>query len=304
MLVARGETTVGEGSLRWTVLFGAKLWASIIERRRLVYDTRFVPASSAPPSDRPSLYLLIEGEILEGASRVAVAPCALLVSDTHLDGANGQRPWCYRAPGEPFRLIELHLDPRETSLRPAARPAPLPLDRATWDAARRLYAARDEDGNIAHALTDLTHALHAQSLVTQELVESTRRQAPTPFQVLWRGVAPIIARLHLRSTMSELSALTGTSSREVDRLVRAFVTSFGLVGDGWRDISRFWRLKLATLFLTADGATLADIARAVGYGSSDAMGRAFRDAGLPAPSIAQAEMHHAHCTHPSPLVSS
>ncbi|MGO8992365.1 MAG: hypothetical protein ACLQVI_03490 [Polyangiaceae bacterium] len=35
---------------------------------------------------------------------------------------------------------------------------------------------------------------------------------------------------------------------------------------------------------------MSDIAKAVGYGSSGAMGRAFRDARLPAPSAIQAEM--------------
>jgi hypothetical protein len=42
--------------------------------------------------------------------------------------------------------------------------------------------------------------------------------------------------------------------------------------------------------LSAPGATVADVARIVGYGSPIAMARAFRDADLPAPSVIQADM--------------
>jgi len=41
------------------------------------------------------------------------------------------------------------------------------------------------------------------------------------------------------------------------------------------------------LFLSAPGGTPSEVAKAVGYGSLDAMGRAFRDAKLPAPSVVQ-----------------
>jgi transcriptional regulator GlxA family with amidase domain len=41
------------------------------------------------------------------------------------------------------------------------------------------------------------------------------------------------------------------------------------------------------LLLSAPGATVADVATTVGYGSPIAMARAFRDARLPAPSAIQ-----------------
>ena len=47
------------------------------------------------------------------------------------------------------------------------------------------------------------------------------------------------------------------------------------------------RLRAACLFLSAPGATPSDVARTIGYGSLDAMGRAFRDANLPSPSVVQ-----------------
>jgi transcriptional regulator GlxA family with amidase domain len=41
------------------------------------------------------------------------------------------------------------------------------------------------------------------------------------------------------------------------------------------------------LFLSAEGASITDVARTVGYGSVEAMSQAFRLAGLPAPSVVQ-----------------
>jgi AraC-like DNA-binding protein len=291
MLVARGQKTLGKGSVRWAVLFGANLYAAIIERRGLVFDTRFIPPSSAPPSDKPALYVLLDGELFEGDRRTATGPTALLVSDAQLDGANGVRSWSYRGIGEPCLVLQLHLDPDETSLRPGASPEPILLDEATWCPARRLSGAiADDEAHLTRAFIDFVRALERQSIVTPAFVGSALRPTPAAFQLLWKGIGPMIERLQLRPTVKEVSAVTGATSREVDRFARAFVSSFGFVGGSWREASRFWRLKLAVLFLSAEGASVAEIARAVGYGSTDAMGRAFRDAGLPAPSAIQGEM--------------
>ena len=58
------------------------------------------------------------------------------------------------------------------------------------------------------------------------------------------------------------------------------------------DAMRVLRLRAAVLMLSAPGSTPSDVARTVGYGSLDAMGRAFRDAALPAPSVVQAAVKY------------
>jgi len=291
MLVARGQTTLGKGSLRWAVLFGANLHAFVIERRGLVFDTRFVPPSSAPPRESPCLFLLLDGELREHGARTVRGPSALVVSDALLDGANGTRSWNYQGVGEPCTVVQVHPGPKETSLRSPAAAEPILLDADTWSAARSFAdAARADDERFRRAFTDLARALHRRSIAGSALVESALRPTPAPFQLLWKGLGPMIERLQLRPTVKELTSLTGATSREIDRFVRAFVSSFGFVGGSWRDASRFWRLNLAVLFLSAEGATVAEIAKTVGYGSTDAMGRAFRDAGLPRPSDIQAEL--------------
>ncbi|MBL8744622.1 MAG: helix-turn-helix transcriptional regulator [Myxococcales bacterium] len=90
-------------------------------------------------------------------------------------------------------------------------------------------------------------------------------------------------------SLDELALASGLSLRQLARDVDALTGSVGL-GGGWRALTRRMRLKLAVLCLSAEGATIAQVAKAAGYSSHDAMGRAFRDAGLPSPSEVRAAL--------------
>jgi transcriptional regulator GlxA family with amidase domain len=79
------------------------------------------------------------------------------------------------------------------------------------------------------------------------------------------------------------------SMRQVGRDAKGMTKTFGF-GGGFRDMLLVLRLRVATLLLSAPDATVADVARRVGYGSPIAMARAFRDAKLPAPSAIQDAM--------------
>ena len=76
----------------------------------------------------------------------------------------------------------------------------------------------------------------------------------------------MIERLYLNPTLQEVGSASGLSTRQLDRYVKSFVTTFGLVGDRWRASTLHLRLKLAVLLLSADEASVADVASAVGYG--------------------------------------
>jgi transcriptional regulator GlxA family with amidase domain len=84
-----------------------------------------------------------------------------------------------------------------------------------------------------------------------------------------------------------MSGATGLSVSQAEREVQRLVSLFGMVGPGLRNVTHHLRLKVAVLFLSADGVSVGDVAQAVGYGSVDAMARAFRLAGLAAPSVIQ-----------------
>jgi transcriptional regulator GlxA family with amidase domain len=82
----------------------------------------------------------------------------------------------------------------------------------------------------------------------------------------------------------------GLSESQVERTVRKWAGKLGPIGPGLRSITRDYRLRAAVTFLSAEDVPIANVAEASGYGSADAMARAFRDAGLPPPSLVRRDV--------------
>jgi AraC-like DNA-binding protein len=285
MLMARGVIQVGKGRMDWAVAFAPRVRLSIVERRGLVLDTRFVPPAREPTNRNPCLYVLLRGTWRLGDGSLGFeAPAAFVVSEEHLEGGDGARSLTYRTAADHFAMIEIHVGAGDTSLRAGALPARVPIDERAWGAAARVGAlARHDDDSLANAIVELLEALAALSLIGAETVASAARPIAPPSRWLWKALRPMAERLDLLPTIQQLSGAMGTTPREVDRRVREFLSASGLVGAGWRPASRHLRLKMAVIMLSAENATVAEVARIIGYGSSDAMARAFRDAELPSP---------------------
>jgi AraC-like DNA-binding protein len=96
---------------------------------------------------------------------------------------------------------------------------------------------------------------------------------------------PLYHDLATSASLKQIAALAGLSLRQLGRDLTDLTRTFGLFGTGFRDAMRILRLRAAVVLLSAPEATAHDVARVVGYSSLDAMGRAFRDAQLPAPSL-------------------
>ena len=293
MLVARGATTIGKGKLGWAVTFAGRVWSVMFERDGLTLDTRFVPPIEGDPKANACVYLLLRGTFrtFGDAPVVHEGPCAFVVTEEQLDGGRGVRAMPLRASGTPYRAIELHL--AQADVR--ATPSPIPLDTATWEAAERvgdLTAHADDDALVA-PMTTLLERLAAAGVISTDAVKVALKPTSPTFARLWSALRPMVERLYLAPTIQEVSDATGVSGRQIDRHVRDFVTAFGLVGAGWRPATRHLRLKLSVILLSADGASVGDVAKIVGYGSTDAMARAFRDAKMPPPSAIQEQLRRA-----------
>ena len=100
----------------------------------------------------------------------------------------------------------------------------------------------------------------------------------------------MIENLNLTPTVQEVSSAVGVSNRSIDRHVGDFMETFGHLGTGWRLATRHLRIKLAVMLLSADEMSITEIAKTTSYGSVDVMARAFRDAGLPAPSVVRGRL--------------
>jgi len=266
--------------MRWAVVFASRVWSVAVERNGLTLDTRFIPADRNPPRPRSCVYLLLRGTWRIHEREEITAPSAFVVSEEELEGARGRRPYTFSAGGEPFQAIEIHVATADVR----ASRKNLSLDERAFAAARDVIASigRD-DAALERSFAALLRELARSGVVGEELADLARRPSPRPVARIWSAVRPMVERLYLSPTLQELEAPSGFSTRQIDRYVGKFVQGFGLVGTRWRSSLLHLRIKLAVLLLSADGASITDVARMVGYGSSDAMARSFRDAGLPSP---------------------
>jgi AraC-like DNA-binding protein len=296
VLIARGHKRIGLGELRWALTFAPRFWSVVVERTGLVLDTRFIPAAVAPARPRSCLYLLLQGSwTLYGAEETRIeAPCVFIATEEQLEGAGGSRPYTFSARGDPFRAIELHVADADLSVAPLPTPVRLTIDEGTLAAAFEVGSLADQDdATLERGFRGLLEHLARQGLLRRELLARALRPSSKAFALLWAALRPMIERLYLNPTLQEVGEASGLSTRQLDRYVQRFVTSFGLVGERWRSSTLHIRLKLAIILLSADEASIADVAAAVGYGSSDAMARMFRDAGLPPPATLQQQLRAA-----------
>jgi AraC-like DNA-binding protein len=293
LLIARGHKRIGVADLKWAFVFTPRLWSVAFVRTGLVLDTRFIPATTEAARPRSCLYLLLRGSwtIYGARERRIEGPCAFVATEEQLDGARGRRPFTFAGRGAPFQAVEIHVADAELSVSPRNDVVQLDVDErgllAAFDVVR---LSEHDDDTLERAFAALLGHLGRQGLISRAIADHARRPASKPFTLLWAGLRPMIERLYLNPTLQEVGDATGVSTRQLDRYVQRFVTSFGLVGERWRSSTLHLRLKLAIILLSADGATVADVAGAVGYGSSDAMARMFRDAGLPAPAVVQQQV--------------
>ncbi len=292
MLAARGRTTIGKGTIGWACTFAGKLYSVHVERDGLALDTRFVPPVEGDPKPNACVYLLLNGTFrtFDADPVRREGPSAFVATDEQLDGGRGVRVMPLRATGTPYRAIELHLAQEDVLVT-----GDLALDAATWDAAMRAgrLSAHTDDEALTAPTGELLQRLAAAGVLRREAVAAALAPTSPTFGRLWSALRPMVERMYLAPTIQEVSDATGVSGRQIDRYVRDFVTAFGLVGAGWRPATRHLRLKLSVILLSAEGASVGDIARTVGYGSTDAMARAFRDAKMPAPSTIQEELRRA-----------
>ena len=272
--------------MRSRLLLERRVFGHVVTRDRLVFDARFVPPEQGS-SDQVVLYLLVSGtfEVLEPQPVTLTGPVAFVLDEEQFEGARGQRTLFFRSAGRPYVAIELRLSRDDVIVSPSQKPAQVDTDDALWRAARALIDLEDA-ALAADAMRALLGELSRLGLVRAD-VASSITPSDDRFARVWHALRPMVERFYVLPTLEEVSIGSGLSLRQLARETAAFAASFR-VGSRWRDVMRRLRLKIAVVGLSAPEATIAIVSRAAGYGSTDAMARAFRDAGLPPPSVVQA----------------
>jgi AraC-like DNA-binding protein len=279
VLIAHGGLAVGTATMRSTFLFEPGLHVHAVERSGLVYDSRLVP-EAAISKEVVVVYVAAAGTLeVGGAHGEGFARAdAIVLRESALEGPRGGRTVALRSHGTPFVGIDLRFAPERVVAAPPPSGTRLALDAAVGGAIRAI-AAREAEAEAEAQVAVVLAWLEREGIVGPRPASTI----PKAVERIWGAVRPLVERLAVLPSLDELSMATGLSLRQLARNVDTMFDSVGF-GDGWRPLTLRMRLKLAVLALSCPDATVAEVAKKVGYSSPDAMGRAFRDAGLPAPS--------------------
>lgn len=308
MLTASGTTRFGSATMASLFVMERAFCAHLVRRERLIFDVRFIPpfAGSSPDA---TVWLLSEGtfEILQPARQLLVGPVAFVLTQDDFEGSHGKRDFSFRSFGDPFVALDLRIARADVTLPMQQRPTCFEFGARGWDAMRQLHrdcmppASNKPDSASLSALTrQVVESLEAAGVLRRGIAATVSAEDPA-FSRMWSAVRPIAERFQVLPTLGELSQVSGLSLRQLAREVERFMGTFRLPGGGnWRDATKRVRMKVAVLSLSAPDATIAEAARATGYGSVEAMARAFRDAGLPSPSQVRAAII-AHMAQRNPM---
>lgn len=276
---------MGDASMRSTFVVGRGLRAHAVRRTGFVFDSRFAPPS-APLTDA-ALQLVAEGtvEILGPEPAIWEAPVAWIALESSLEGPPRERRTTFRTHGAPFAAVDLRIAVELVRGGVSHVPRRIALDPATIAALARCVPSETEAPDIsASPFAELLAKLARDGVIAEGIGAE-----PLPLERVWRGVLPLAERFAALPTLQEVSSASGRSVRQVSREISALTRAAGMA-EGWRETMRRFRIKLAILALSIPDPSIGEVAHAVGYGSVDAMARAFRDAGLPAPNVVRAEV--------------
>lgn len=272
----------GSATLAAGLFLGHGFRAHLVIKSRLRFDT----ALSPPVRGRAATATIY----LVGAGRVATSLGAVHHGRSAwvLPPAEFERPApaaaTFQTWGDPGITLDLHVDAGQVRGPLGLGHGPRPVGPATWDALDALAAAiapEPSRSDAEAAMRRLLTGLVADGVLAPATLAGPATAPPGPLR-FWNLLASAFTRFEPRLTMDELSAQSGLSSRQLRRDARELASVFDLLG-GYRDGLTVIRLRVALLLLSAPDATVTDVAVRVGYGSADALGRAFRDAGLPSP---------------------
>ena len=277
MLTAHSRRTFAGSTLETTIYLERRLRAHVIVRDRLLFDTRFSPPAKRGPDTFVHLYASLAGTFeTEGAAREG--PQLWALAETEFDRMV-PRARTFRSFGRPSRVVEIRFHARDVKVPVGLVHGAVSLPADAWAAYAAFIAGTG-------TLVELIDQLHASGVVG-DLAPTIATEEPEHFARLWATLRPLYAQVATSASLKQISTLAGLSLRQLGRDLGDLTRTFGLFGAGFRDAMRVLRLRAAVLLLSAPHSSPTEVAREVGYGSLDAMARAFRDAKLPAPSVVQ-----------------
>lgn len=284
MLFARTEVRSGAASLTLHVGAAEEIFVAAVKRLGGVYDTRVFGASSPLLPEGQVLFLILEGDIAwHPTGETTEAPAQAVIDLPVFEGFAGERGATFRTEGDTFRALEIRVPSR---VAPALA-APRRLDDAALlESAERYHAGAHGDAThdeMLAAARALVIDLHRVGLLTVDLSEVVARPDAPQLRAIWEGLSSMLEQAGLGATLAMFADQANLSERQANRDVGAIFERLGFTYAGWRDAANRWRLRAATLLLSGSDSVVEHVARAVGFSGSNALGLAFRRAGMQSP---------------------
>lgn len=272
--------------MRSTLIFERAMRGTVVRRKRLAFDTRYAAAAAGKPEPVGHVFLLHAGRWVSDRGETLFGPAGLVLADDEIERPHAGSRW-FRTDGEQVDIVQLRIGIEHLRVAIGMSHGPLRLTPACIEATAALVA--DAPRGDAALLARVVDALAGAGIVERSLTKTVIAEEPERFRRLWAAMEPLYSTYGATTSLKQLAASLGMSMRQVGRDAKELSAAFGL-GGGYRDALRMVRLRVAVLLLSAPEATVAEVARLVGYGSSIAMARAFRDAELPPPTAIRAAL--------------
>lgn len=287
MLTATHDISLGRARYRGLVLIDRVFRAHLAIRDRLVFDTRYASPAANDGRAKTHIYLLVEGRMQVRGAPTEVGPIAYLLRDDELDRVDPARSRTFRTDGERCSIVHLQVDGAHVPRAPGLANGAVPISPVTVECARVLLASFAEARFGLPEMNALLLALEVDGLVTSALSTSLSRPEDPRIRRLWSALSPHLSAFAPSVTLKELAASLDISVSQLARDVLQFTSTYAVPTKGFRSAMHVLRLRASALLLGAQDVTVAAVAERVGYGSTIAMDRAFRDAKLPSPSEVQ-----------------
>ena len=290
MLTASTTGSLGGSQLRSHVFLERRFRANLMLREHLVLDTRFTPAVRGRRRGVVHLYFVRDGAFEINGHGPVTTPACFVLTEQEFDGIERATATTLRASGPRSTSLELRMRSADVPHPAGLLAGQVPVAPEIWAQIDQIIAASDDAAVRLALTTELITMLSARGVIAADVAASIARKEEPHLVRVWDALSPLYGRFDASFSLGYLRQETGLSLRQLGRDMTDLIRTFGLLGYGFRDFRNTLRMRTAVLLLSAPDATATEVARAVGYKSIDAMGRAFRDAKLPPPSDVRSQL--------------
>lgn len=286
MLFASSHWRFGESGIDTRFVVGQHSRLHVIRRWGLVFDARFC-VGPPPRGNKSSVYFLLSGHFTTSKGQASEPPGMWLLKEEEFESASRDAT-TFRSWGAPAVVADICLHPDHVLPPIGIEHGKRTVPPGCAEALLTLLEPELDESAGRVAFATLLRLLAEAGVLHRECADEDQEEPPHMLR-LWEALSKLYSNQDTGLTMDMLSLATKLSPRQLYRDTDLLIQRIR-VAPKMRASVRVMRLRRATLLLSAPEMAVGDVARAVGYGSADAMARAFRDAKLPSPSEVRASL--------------